>query len=327
MMLCRSVRLRLLLGLVCSIVLAPPVEAAVLETPGDGEELSGALFVAGWKCPPFGEITVVFDDLEPLKVATGLPRGDTADACGNDGNNGFLAQFNYAILNEPPAAAASDDTERPASTQVHTAVAYDDGVEFARADFFVTSLGKRFLRDVEGTFALEDFPDEGDSMVIEWRQGVQGFLITEYDPAPSPVPTPSPSPGPNPTQTPTPTEPPPPTPTPTPTPSPTATPSAPLTYRDIEPIFESCSGCHLNEASLGSFNFDGGVSDLVGVPSNQSQLPYVTEGDPSSSYLWHKINGTQGPVGSGDAMPPPAGGIHPNDLAQIEVWILDGALP
>lgn len=166
------------------VVLLAPVAsmAAVLETPSDGSELSGALYVAGWKCPPVGEITVQFDDLPPLKVVTKVPRGDTATACGNNGDNGFIAQFNYNILNEPPAAAAaSDEVNTPAARQTHTAVAYDNGVEFARSDFTVTSLGARFLTGADGAFDLPNFPSQGETTTVEWNQAVQGFLITDHD--------------------------------------------------------------------------------------------------------------------------------------------------
>lgn len=155
--------------------------AAVLEVPSEDSELSGVLFTSGWKCPPTGDITVQFDDLEPLKVATKIQRGDTSGACGNSGNNGFIAQFNYNILPEAAAAAAEGGAQAATGRTKHTAVAYDDGVEFARSDFYVTSLGGRFLRGVDGTFLIEDFPFPGESVVVEWKQSIQGFVFTEHN--------------------------------------------------------------------------------------------------------------------------------------------------
>lgn len=142
---------------------------------------------------------------------------------------------------------------------------------------------------------------------------------------PPPGPTATPTPSPAPTATPTPA----PTPTPTPTPDPTPTPTAaPLSYaQDAGPILVgACGGCHISGSS-GGFNFGGGVGDLVDVPSNQSQLPYVTAGSPAGSYLLHKIDGTQLSVGGSGGQMPLGGSLPGPDIAIIEQWILDGALP
>ena len=170
-----------ILPMVALLLTPTTLLAAVLEVPAKDAELSGVLFTAGWKCPPFGKITVVFDDLPPLEAATGLPRGDTKGACGNDGNNGWLAQFNYNILQEAAAAAETqaDPPDLLASRGMHTARALDDGVEFARATFYVTSLGARFLRGATGEYELEGFPEEDESVTVSWTQGVQNFLITD----------------------------------------------------------------------------------------------------------------------------------------------------
>lgn len=156
---------------------AAPAEASVLEVPSQNSEMSGVLFASGWKCPPVGKITFVFDDLDPLPAATGLSRDDTRSACGNGGRNGFLAQFNYGLLGDGP----------------HTVRVLDDGVEFDRADFTVTTFGTRFLRGANGTYELPDFPEDGATTLVEWKQGQQGFVVVDYEPAPvGPTPTPTP---------------------------------------------------------------------------------------------------------------------------------------
>jgi hypothetical protein len=142
--------------------------AGVLEVPGAGSTLSGVLFASGWRCPRQGKITIVFDDHAPLSAAAGLARGDTAQVCSNDGNNGFLAQFNYGLL---------DDGE-------HTARALDNGIEFARVNFFVTTLGTAFLRGASGAYQLHDFPRTDEDVVVEWSQGLQNFVIVEHHDVP-----------------------------------------------------------------------------------------------------------------------------------------------
>lgn len=165
-----------LVALTFALVLgAAPAEAGVLEVPSQNSELSGVLFASGWKCPPVGKITFVFDDFDPLPAATGLSRDDTRSACGNGGRNGFLAQFNYGLLGDGP----------------HTVRVLDDGVEFDRADFTVTTFGTRFLRGANGTYELPDFPEAGATTLVEWKQGQQGFVVVDYEPAPvGPTPTP-----------------------------------------------------------------------------------------------------------------------------------------
>lgn len=146
-------------------------------------------------------------------------------------------------------------------------------------------------------------------------------------PTPTTAPTASPTPSPAPTASaaPTPSPSPSASPSPTPSPEPTATPDV-VTYADVGPILVgACGGCHVS-SSQGGFSFSG-PGDLVGVPSNQSALPYISAGSPSGSYLWHKINGTQLSVGgTGDQMPI-GGNLSGTDIDTIEQWILDGANP
>lgn len=97
---------------------------------------------------------------------------------------------------------------------------------------------------------------------------------------------------------------------------------------DVAPILDAaCGVCHVTGASAG-FSFPNGRSDLVNVPSSQSDLVYVLPGDPESSYLWHKIAGTQASVGGDGTGRMPAGmPLPPEDSETIRAWILGGALP
>ena len=113
-----SIVLRLFVSLV---LLAPSlVLAATLETPGNGDNLSGIGVIRGWKCEAVGEITVVIDGGSPISMAYGNERPDVRNfgSC-SSAHVGFVSIWNYGEL---------DSGE-------HTAVAYDNGVEFARSIF------------------------------------------------------------------------------------------------------------------------------------------------------------------------------------------------
>src|SRR5690606_31611292 len=100
-----------------------------------------------------------------LPAATRLPRGDTVGACGNDGRNGWLIQYNYNLLGDGP----------------HSVVVRQGGTPFASASFEVTTLGETFLR---GRRALFDLPIFGsDRVTLEWSEAVQGFVIVGAEPA------------------------------------------------------------------------------------------------------------------------------------------------
>ena len=68
------------------------------------------------------------------------------------------------------------------------------------------------------------------------------------------------------------------------------------------------------------------VADHVDVPSiDVATMDLFEPGDPSTSYIWHKLNDTQGTVGgSGSQMPRGGPFLGTDDLALIETWILEG---
>ena len=63
----------------------------------------------------------------------------------------------------------------------HTAVVYDNGVEFARSTFKVATLGAEFVTGVSGYFRARDFPDPGVNTLLHWNQNVQGFVIERVE--------------------------------------------------------------------------------------------------------------------------------------------------
>ena len=91
-----------------------------LENPSGGLFYSGIGVISGWKCEANGELTVRFNDGEPIPLVYGSERPDVLDASACDSADvGFVAIWNWANL--------GDGT--------HTAVVYDNGVEFGRSTF------------------------------------------------------------------------------------------------------------------------------------------------------------------------------------------------
>ena len=84
---------------------------------------------------------------------------------------------------------------------------------------------------------------------------------------------------------------------------------------DIAPILNNCTGCHGNAGGF-ALNYNNLFT------ASSIGMNYITPGDPSQSYLWHKINGTQSSVGgSGSKM----GNLSNSQLSTIEEWITQGA--
>lgn len=106
----------------------------------------------------------------------------------------------------------------------------------------------------------------------------------------------------------------------------------PSTFSDVFSVVlnQSCS-CHAGASHSTGFAHSGDQAAayllLVGVASAEApQLNRIEPGDLAASYLWNKVNGTQGDVGgSGQQMPLGGQPLSAVDLGIIESWILDGA--
>ena len=167
-----SFLLRLCLGLV---VLVPSlVHAEILENPGNDLSYSGVGVVSGWKCEASGQLTVSFLDGDmmpvgdPVPLVYGTERTDVPlnSSCDN-ANAGFVAIWNWGNL--------GDGT--------HTAVAYDDGEEFARSTFEVVTFGTEFLTGASTQVSVPDFPHAGETTTFKWNQATQHLEAGSRDPA------------------------------------------------------------------------------------------------------------------------------------------------
>ena len=130
-----------------------------LESPGADSCKSGIGIIAGWHCNA-SPVVVVIDGLA-IQTGSGTDRPDTVSVCG-DSNNGFGALYNW----------------NRSGDGIHTAIAYADGVEFARANFAVKTFGVEFLTGAAGTLSTPDFPSSGMTTYLQWDEAVQNFVIT-----------------------------------------------------------------------------------------------------------------------------------------------------
>ena len=93
----------------------------------------------------------------------------------------------------------------------------------------------------------------------------------------------------------------------------------------VQEIFNSqCVYCHMEGVEQAGLNLEPGLSRtrLVGVKSTQTDVLLVTPGNPSMSYLWHKLQNTHlQSGGEGTNMPMNQPPLSASELKSIEEWI------
>ena len=161
---------RWIIGTIAAFLLTSSVaHAARLGIPGPHTTVSGIGVISGWKCDA-GELTVRFDGGEPIPLLHGAERADVLNvgAC-DHAHVGFLSIMNWGNL---------ADGE-------HTAVVYDDGVEFGRSVFTVRRFREAFVRGASLTLPVQDFPHQGDNAVFTWSQATQHLELADAFAAPT----------------------------------------------------------------------------------------------------------------------------------------------
>jgi hypothetical protein len=97
---------------------------------------------------------------------------------------------------------------------------------------------------------------------------------------------------------------------------------------DVQPIFDAnCVVCHQGAGAPEGLILEDGkaFSNIVSRPSRQAPLPLITPGSSESSYLLHKLAGTQiSAQGRGERMPL-GNDLSQADFATIQEWVLAGA--
>ncbi len=103
---------------------------------------------------------------------------------------------------------------------------------------------------------------------------------------------------------------------------------------DIQPIWDTkcVAGCHTPGGSAPGgpmLGADVSYANLVNKQAVGVALPLVAPSDLDGSYLWHKLNNTQGdPDVNGVGLSMPLGStLDAPTLALIEQWISEGAKP
>ena len=99
----------------------------------------------------------------------------------------------------------------------------------------------------------------------------------------------------------------------------------------IQPILSAncaLSGCHAGTSPAMGMNLSAGLAyaNTVDLPAMEAPLRRIRPLLPDSSYLVHKIQGTQGTVGgSGGQMPLGLTPLTATQITRIRAWILLGA--
>lgn len=92
----------------------------------------------------------------------------------------------------------------------------------------------------------------------------------------------------------------------------------------IQPIANNyCVVCHQTASRGAGLSLQRGDAPgtLLGVPSTETKLVLVEPGDPSKSYLFHKISGTHTEVGGTGERMPIGGSLTEDEISQIQTWI------
>ena len=101
---------------------------------------------------------------------------------------------------------------------------------------------------------------------------------------------------------------------------------------DVQPIFtQNCAfagGCHAGTSPAQAMNLSDGLAyaNIVNVPANEAPLRRIRPLLPDSSYLVHKLQGTQANVGgSGGQMPLGGTPLTAGQIARLRAWVALGA--
>ena len=140
---------------------------------------SGVGMISGWACKADEIEIFIFDTAkqegeagyrQSYIASYGTERLDTEGVCG-DTDNGFGLLFNWNNLGDGEYLVVTVIHGR--GSQGRTAL--------PQARVTVTTLGEEFLRGAEGEYVLEDFPEPGQSVTVEWLQESQNFVIADFE--------------------------------------------------------------------------------------------------------------------------------------------------
>ena len=149
--------------------------AGYLENPSPTSFQSGLGVISGWVCEAEGvtvEIEKANGEVVELEAAYGTERADTAAICG-DTDTGFGLLVNWNLLGNGE----------------HEVVALVDGVPLGRAPVTVTTLGAEFVKGLQGSLLVADFPRAGEQMRVVWQESQQNFVLAPVESGAASAPT------------------------------------------------------------------------------------------------------------------------------------------
>jgi len=140
-----------------------------LENPAPHSYVSGVGQITGWACSDLDLEIQIYDHYKGVvarfPVPHGVSRADTKPVCG-DTLNGFSTAFNWNLL---PADSDS-------SLLIHL---IQQGKVVATRTVFLVPFEEDFIRGASGSAVVHDFPEAGQSVTVEWVEGLQNFVISD----------------------------------------------------------------------------------------------------------------------------------------------------
>ena len=140
------------------------------ESPLAGGVESGQALIRGWSCQAT-RVSVTLDGT-PLAIPYGSEREDTWSACG-DTNNGYALAINWNDVGDGPHTLTLNLDDTPVETRPFT---------------IATPAGQGTVTGVQSRHSVQDFPNPGDSLTLQWSEPHQNFRLTDYTAATGPTP-------------------------------------------------------------------------------------------------------------------------------------------
>jgi alpha-tubulin suppressor-like RCC1 family protein len=140
------------------------------ESPLAGGVESGQALIRGWSCQAT-RVSVTLDGT-PLAIPYGSAREDTRSTCG-DTNNGYALAINWNDVGDGPHTLTLNLDGSPVETRTFT---------------IATPAGQGTVTGVQSRHSVQDFPNPGDSLTLQWSEPHQNFRLTGYTAATGPTP-------------------------------------------------------------------------------------------------------------------------------------------
>ena len=168
-----------------------------LENPSPASFQSGLGLISGWVCDAEGvtiEIEKADGEVVEVAAAYGTERADTAGVCG-DTANGFGVLVNWNLLDDGAHVVRVLVDGVALGVQVVPGVgvvpAVVDGIEIGRAPVTVTTLGAEFVKGLQGSLLVADFPRAGEQVRLVWQESQQNFVLAPVEGGAALTPAPS----------------------------------------------------------------------------------------------------------------------------------------